>query len=120
MAAFPSGPVLGVAWWAGRVGEGGEQAGDLGDGQRDHARVGGRRLIWPGRGWRLGVGALPQRGGGDGADGQGRHDQHGVPGDRGVEPDLGLVEAEAVLAEAEFFFSQPPLIPVKKKSSLVF
>ena len=43
-----------------------------------------------------------------------------VAGDRGVEPDLGLVEAEAVLAEAELFFSQPPLIPVKKKSSLVF
>ena len=30
-----------------------------------------------------------------------------MPGDRGVEPDLGLIEAEAVLAEAEFFFYGP-------------
>ena len=37
--------------------------------------------------------------GGDDADGERGHDQHGVPGDRGMRPDLGLVEAEVVLAE---------------------
>jgi hypothetical protein len=47
------------------------------------------------------------QGGGDGADGQGGHDQYGVPGDRGVEADLGLAEAEAVLAEFEIFFGRP-------------
>jgi hypothetical protein len=40
----------------------------------------------------------------DGADGQGGHDQHGVPGDGGVEPDLGFIKPEAVLAQPEFFF----------------
>ena len=40
-----------------------------------------------------------QLGGGDGADRQGGHDQHGVARDRGVEPGLALVQAEAVLAE---------------------
>jgi hypothetical protein len=38
----------------------------------------------------------------------------------GVQPGLALVEAEAVLAEFEIFFSQPLLIPVKEKSSLAF
>ena len=33
------------------------------------------------------------------------HDQHGVPGDRGVEPDLGLVQPEAVLPASEFSFT---------------
>jgi hypothetical protein len=36
-----------------------------------------------------------------------------VAGDRGVEADLGLVEAEAVLAKLERFFNQPLLMPVK-------
>jgi len=36
-----------------------------------------------------------------------------VPGDRGIQPDLGLVEAEAVLAEFEIFFNRPLLMPVK-------
>ena len=40
---------------------------------------------------------MPATGGGDGADGQGGHGQHGVPSDGGVEADLGLVQAEAVL-----------------------
>ena len=48
-----------------------------------------------------------EQGGGDGADGQGAHDQHGVPGDGGVGADLGLVEPEAVLAELEIFFCGP-------------
>jgi hypothetical protein len=104
---------------AGRAGPG-EQAGRLGDGQRDHARVSRGRLARLDRGWRLGIGAAPEQGGGDGADGQGGHDQHGVPGDRGVKPDLGLIQPEGVLAGPESLFSQPPLIPVKKKSSLVF
>jgi hypothetical protein len=43
-----------------------------------------------------------------------------VAEDRGVEPDLALVQAEAVLPELEILFSQPLLIPVKKKSSLAF
>ena len=30
-----------------------------------------------------------------------------MAGDRGIEPDLGLVEAEAVLAEFEIFFCRP-------------
>jgi hypothetical protein len=47
----------------------------------------------------LGVAAVPEQGGGDGAGRQGGHDQHGVAGDRGVEADLGLIEAETVLAE---------------------
>ena len=61
----------------------------------------------PDRGRRLGVGAVLQQRGGDGADGQGGHDQHGVAEDRGVEPGLALVEAEAVLAEFEIFFYRP-------------
>jgi hypothetical protein len=36
-----------------------------------------------------------------------------VPGDRGIQPDLGLVEAEAVLAEFEIFLNRPLLMPVK-------
>src|SRR5271165_5463931 len=65
------------------------------------------RLIRPDRGRCLGVGAVAQQRGGDGADGQGGHDEHGVAGDRGVEPSLALVEAEAVLAEFEIFFYWP-------------
>ena len=55
----------------------------------------------------LGVGAVSEVGGGDGADGQGGHDQYGVAGDRGVEPGLALVEAEAVLAELEVLLDRP-------------
>jgi hypothetical protein len=65
----------------------GEQPGGLGDGERDHSRVGGRGLIWPDRGGCPGVGAAAEQGGGDRADGQGGHDQHGVPGDRVIEAD---------------------------------
>jgi hypothetical protein len=65
------------------------------DGQRDHAGLGGRWLVGADRGWRLGIGAVGQQRGGDGADGQGGHDQHGVAGDGGVEPGLALIEAEA-------------------------
>jgi hypothetical protein len=53
------------------------------------------------------IGPRADMGGGDGTDGQGRHDQHGVPGDRSAEADLGLVESEAVHAELEIFFSRP-------------
>jgi hypothetical protein len=62
---------------------------------------------WAEPGRCLGVGAVPGLGGGDGADGQGGHDQHGVPGDGGVEPDLGLIQAEAVLAGPELLFHRP-------------
>jgi hypothetical protein len=54
-----------------------------------------------------GAGATAEQGGGDGADGQGSHDQQGVPGDRDIQPDLRLVEPEAVLAELEVFFGRP-------------
>jgi len=37
-----------------------------------------------------------------------------VPGDRGIEANLGLVEPEAVLAELEIFFNQPPVMPLKQ------
>jgi hypothetical protein len=50
-------------------GDGGQQSLDLRDGQRDHAGLGGRRLIRPDRGRCLGVGAVLDQGGGDGADG---------------------------------------------------
>jgi hypothetical protein len=43
------------------------------------------------------AGAVFEQGGSDGADREGGHDQHGVPADRGVEPDLRLVQPEAVL-----------------------
>ena len=102
----------------GAGGQGGEQALDLRDGQRDHAGLGGRWLTGPDRGRCLGIGAVFDQRGGDGADGQCGHDQHDVAGDRGVEPGLALVEAEAVLAELEIFLNQPPLMPVKRKLSL--
>jgi hypothetical protein len=57
--------------------------------------------------WRLGAGPVLQLGGGNGADGQGGHDQDGVPQDRVVEADLGLVRAEAVLAELEILLHRP-------------
>jgi hypothetical protein len=55
----------------------------------------------------LGAGAVAEQGGGDGADREGGYDQHGMPGDRGMQPDLRLVETEAVLAELETFFYGP-------------
>jgi hypothetical protein len=84
-----------------------EQAPGFRDGERDHPELSGRGLVRERWGGCLGVGAASEQGGGDGADGQGGHDQHGVPGDRGVEADLGLVEPEAVLAEFEIFFGRP-------------
>ncbi|HEX9357843.1 MAG TPA: hypothetical protein VF933_29005 [Streptosporangiaceae bacterium] len=43
---------------------------------------------------------------GDGADGRGGQDQDSVPG-IAVEADLGLIEADAVLARPEAFFCRP-------------
>jgi hypothetical protein len=85
----------------------GEQAAGLRDGERDHPELGWPRLVWERRGGCGGAGAAAEQGGGDGADGQGGHDQHGVPGDGGVEADLGLVEPETVLPELEIFFGRP-------------
>ena len=95
------GPVFCVAGRPLGGGGRGEQPLDLRDGQRDHPRVWWRGLVRSC--WRrcLGIGAVAQLGGGDGADGQGDRDQHGVPGDRGVEADLGLIQPETVLAELE-------------------
>jgi hypothetical protein len=98
---------LKASQWTAAPGGPGQQAGDLGGGQRDHAGIGGRRLAGPDRGRRLGIGALPELGGGDGADGQG-HDQDGVPGDRGVEADLGLIQAEEVLPGPELLLHRSP------------
>ena len=68
---------------------------------------GRRGLAW-GYGRRcLGVGPVPELRGGHGADGQGRHDQHEVAEDRGIEPGLALVQAEAVLPELEIFLDRP-------------
>jgi hypothetical protein len=41
-----------------------------------------------------------------------------VPQDRGVEACLALVQAEAALSELEALLNRPPLMPVKRKSSL--
>ena len=76
---------------------GGEQAPDLRDGQRDHPGI-WRRLAGPHWRGRLGIGAVVEQGRGDCADRQGGHHQHEVAEDRGIEPGLGLVQAEAVLA----------------------
>jgi hypothetical protein len=45
--------------------------------------------------------------GGDRADGEGRHGEHDVAGQRGVEANLGVVEPEAVLAELEILLHRP-------------
>jgi hypothetical protein len=72
--------------------------------------------IMPGRleaAGRVGRAAAPgagpglEQGGGDSTDRERCHDQHGVPGDRVIEPDLRLIQAEAVLAELEAFFDRP-------------
>jgi hypothetical protein len=55
VAASPVRPVLGAT---GGGGLRGEEAGDLGDGQRDHSGVGGRRLAGPRGRWLRGVGAI--------------------------------------------------------------
>jgi len=85
----------------------GKEAAGFGDGERDHPELGWPGLVWERWGGCGGAGAAAEQGGGDGADGQGRHDQHRVPGDRGVETDLGLVEPETVLPELEIFFGRP-------------
>jgi hypothetical protein len=51
----------------------------------------------------LGIGAIPELGGGDSADGEGGHDQYEVAEYGGVEPGLALVQAEVVLPELEAF-----------------
>jgi hypothetical protein len=46
-----------------------------------------------------GIGAIFEQGGCGGADRQGGHDQHDATEDRGVQPGLALIQAEAVLAD---------------------
>jgi hypothetical protein len=55
---------------------------------------------WPARigGGARGIGAILQQRGAGGADGEGSHDEHSVPGDRGVSR-VALVEAEAILCD---------------------
>jgi hypothetical protein len=56
-----------VAGWLRAAERVGEQAPDLGDGERDEAGVGRRPGVQAG-GWRgLGIGPVPEPGGGDGA-----------------------------------------------------
>lgn len=50
---------------------------------------------------------VPELGGGDGADREGGDDQDNVPQDRGIEPGLALVQAEAALLELEAFDCGP-------------
>jgi hypothetical protein len=85
----------------------GEQATGFRDGERDHPELVWPGLVWERWGWCGGAGAAAEQGGRDGADGQGGHDQDGVPGDRGVEADLGLVEPETVLPGLGIFFGRP-------------
>jgi len=113
-------PAGGVAGWLRPVEGGGEEPLDLADGERDQPWVGGRLVVRPGGRRGLGVRAVAELGGGDGADRQGGHDQHGVPADRGVEAGLALVQAEAALPELEALLSRPPLMPVKRESPLAF
>src|SRR5207302_10828640 len=101
----PAGGVAGRLWPA----EGGsEQPFHFVDAERDEAGVAGRRLVGPGGRRCLSAGAVPEPGGGDGADGQGGHDEHEMAADRGVEPGLALVQAEIVLPELESFLYWPP------------
>ena len=63
LAASPVRPLPGVAGRVGRV-EAGEQALDLGNGQRDHPGIGERRLAGPGAFWDLQTSAGPLHGDG--------------------------------------------------------
>ena len=104
MTSAPVHPVVAVAGRSRPVEAGREQAPDLGDGQRDHPGVGWRRLVRRDRRRGLAVAAVPELGCGDGADRQRRHNQDEVAEDRGIEPGLALIQAEAVLPEPEIFF----------------
>jgi hypothetical protein len=118
VTASPVEPAGGVPGGLGVTGGGREQPLDLVDGKGDQARIGGWCLVRGGRRRGLAAGAVPELGGGDGADGKGCHDQHEVAQDRGVEAGLALVQAEVAFAEPESLLSRPLLIPVKRKRSL--
>jgi hypothetical protein len=109
VAASPFEPAGRVAGRFRRAELGREQSPDLADGERDEAGVGGRGVARTGRRGGLGVSAFPEQRGGDGADREGCHDQHDVPGDRGVEPGLALVQAEAALA-GDLSPACPPIV----------
>ena len=68
MAASPGLPVFFVSWGPRSCDRFGEQPLDLRDGEWDHAGVGGRLLVRAYRLGGLGVGAVAEQGGGDGAD----------------------------------------------------
>jgi hypothetical protein len=74
-------PAGGVAGWVWVAEGGGEQPLYFVDAQRDQAGIAGRRLVWPGGRRRLGADAVPEPGGGDGADGQGSHVVDEEPGE---------------------------------------
>ena len=101
MATAPLQPVGCVAGRFRPVQCRGEETPDLADGKRDEAGVCRRRRV--GACWRggLGVGAIPELGGGNGADRKGGHDQDDVPQDCGVEPGLALVEPEAAFPSSK-------------------
>jgi len=110
VASSPFDPAGGVAGRFRPVERCGEQPPDLADSERDQPGVSGRRVVWPGRRWRLCAGPVSEAGGCDRADRQGGHDQHDMAEDRGVEPGLALVQAEAALGELEALLNRPPLI----------
>ena len=72
MAASPVEPAGGVAGWVWPAERGGEQPLHFMDGERDQAGLAGRRLVWAGGRQSLGAGAVPELGGGDGAEQRGR------------------------------------------------
>ena len=135
----PSRPAAAEGAFGGLQGRGGEpeQPAGFGDADLDHADVLGWCFVCSGRecsgvlpvrrhrggragsiaGWRGGVG---RAGGGDGEQGQGAHGQHGVAVEGVPQADLVLVQPGLSLALLEALFSRPPLIPIKKKSSLAF
>ena len=108
VAASPLEPAGGVAGWLWAAEGGGEQALDLVDGAAGsgRGRAGGLSSGLAGGGAWAPVRFL-QLGGGDGADREGGHDEHEVAQDRGVEPGLALVQAEAALPELESFLHWP-------------
>src|SRR5699024_8404932 len=88
--------------------QGAEQVLDRGHGQSHMAGIDGRPVVGAPWGWRLGIGAGAGTSGGHSTHRQGGHDQNGVASDRFIQPDLGLVQAEQVLAELEILLDRPP------------
>ena len=98
----PAQPVPGVVCGSGD--QVGEEAGDFVAGQRDLP------------GWAGGAG--PFGGSCDGQEGAGEHGEGDPPVPGGPAADLVLVQAGEAFAGLEVLLSRPPLMPVKRESSL--